>query len=533
MNIKTDLENVCKGEVLEGTEISEKYSYDASLFEVKPQLVVCPKDAEDIKHIIQYVSQHKNESSELSLTARAAGTCMSGGSLNTSIIVDVTKYLNHIGPVSHDSIIVEPGAYYRDMEKVTLAESLVMPSYTASKDLCTVGGMVANNAGGEKSLTYGSTERYVRSLKVILADGNEYEIKPLSHTELEEKKALTTFEGEIYRKISQLIDENKTKILDAKPRVSKNAAGYFLWNIEDGDMFDLTKIFTGSQGTLGIITEITFGLVPIHTHKRLLAMTLKNLDSLPAIVESVLAHKPESFESYDDHTYELAAKYMPDFASRVMTAEGVILTLIAEFVGHTEEEAIQKAQAAYDALSAFLVSALVVGTEEEAQNYWKIRRSSFALLRQHVEGSHRVAPFIDDIIVRPEKLAQFLPRLKTVLSEYKLTYTIAGHIGNGNFHLIPLVDMTSELERKSIIELAQKVFDLVFEFDGSMAGEHNDGIIRTPFLKQMYGEEIYTLFKEVKNIFDPLNIFNPGKKVDGTLEYAMEHFTKDNTCEHF
>ncbi len=533
MTLKETLSKIITGEVFDDVQTQSHYSTDASIFQVTPHIVAFPQSAEDIGHIVKYVSLHKETSPALSITARAAGTCMSGGSLNESIILDVTKHMNTIGEVINEQIIVQPGVFYRDMEKVTLASGLLMPSYTASKDLCAVGGMVANNAGGEKSLTYGSTESWVRRLKVILSDGNEYIIEPLSGEKLQTKLAQQNFEGELYRKIYNLVVHNFGKLLTAKPTVTKNTAGYFLWNVWDGHTFDLTKLFTGSQGTLGIITEITFALVPVKTHKRLLIITLDNLDTLGAIVQKVLEFKPNCFETYDDHTFELAEKYMPECADCVITEKTNMLTLIAEFDSDDGDEALSQAQRAHAALAGMPLNTALVATEEEAENYWKIRRASFKLLREHVEGSHRAAPYIDDFIVDPNKLVDFLPRLRALMSEYKLTYTLAGHIGNGNFHLVPLVDMTKEMERARVIGLADRVFTLVFEFGGSMAGEHNDGIIRTPFLPQMYGEEICTLFKETKNIFDPKNIFNPGKKVDGTLEYAMLHLCKTNACAHF
>ncbi|MEX0910137.1 MAG: FAD-linked oxidase C-terminal domain-containing protein, partial [Candidatus Paceibacterota bacterium] len=139
----------------------------------------------------------------------------------------------------------------------------------------------------------------------------------------------------------------------------------------------------------------------------------------------------------------------------------------------------------------------------------------FSLLREHIKGK-RTAPFIDDIIVRPEFLAEFLPRLQAILDEYNLIYTVAGHAGDGNFHIIPLMDMTDNKNHEVILELSDRVYDLVLQFEGSITAEHNDGIIRTPYLEQMYGADIVALFKEVKHMFDPQNIFNPGKKVGGT-----------------
>ena len=149
------------------------------------------------------------------------------------------------------------------------------------------------------------------------------------------------------------------------------------------------------------------------------------------------------------------------------------------------------------------------------------------MLRYHLKDK-RTAPFIDDMVVAVQKLPQFLPELRKILDEYDLLYTVAGHVGDGNFHIIPLMDMTKEINRAIIPALSEKVYKLVFKYGGSTTGEHNDGLVRTPYLREMYGEEIYKLFEEVKKIFDPLNIFNPGKKVGGSINYAMAHLAEEN-----
>lgn len=163
----------------------------------------------------------------------------------------------------------------------------------------------------------------------------------------------------------------------------------------------------------------------------------------------------------------------------------------------------------------------------EASKYWRIRRESFNMLRKHVHGK-RTAPFIDDIIVKPEFLPEFLPKVQKEIDAYKLVYTIAGHAGNGNFHIIPLMDLNSPFSGDTILELSKKIYSLVHEYKGSITAEHNDGIIRTPFLKEMYGENIVKLFAETKSIFDPQNILNPGKKVGGTFEDIKTFIKKKN-----
>jgi len=540
-DLKQNLRGILKGEIADDEQTLDEFSRDASVFELKPSLVVAPKNVEDIRNLVKFVSEQKQGGTNLSLTARSAGTDMSGGPLTTSIVVDMKRHLSRVKDIGADFAVTEPGVFYRDFEHMALMHDLLMPSYPASREICTVGGIVANNAGGEKSLTFGKTENYVRRLKVVLRDGNEYTLQPLSRSELERKMDQKDLEGEIYRKVFKLVDGNFDLLREAKPRVSKNSAGYFLWNVWDKKTFDLTKLFVGSQGTLGLITEITFSLVHPKHHSRLLVIFMRDLEYLAQLVNEVLAHKPESFESYDDHTLKLALRFLPEIVKRIgkgrvyslalqftpefrliLTSGMPKLILLAEFTGDSEKESREKAEKAQQDIAHFRLKTLVTKTKLETKKYWVIRRESFNLLRHHVHGKH-TAPFIDDLVVNPEYLPAFLPELSEVMSHYKLTYTVAGHIGDGNFHIIPLMNLADPESAKIIPELSRKVYDLVFKYKGSMSGEHNDGLIRTPFLRQMYGDKIVQLFEETKKIFDPDNIFNPGKKVHVSMDYAMHH----------
>ncbi len=535
-----------KGDITTAEADRVRYSKDASIFEVMPEVVVSPKDSEDIQKLVRWVSEQKLSQPNLSITARAAGTDMSGGPLNESIILDVTKYLNHVLEVGGSYAVTEPGVFYRDFEKETLAKGLLLPSYPASRELCAMGGIVSNNSGGEKSLSYGKTERYVKELNVVLSDGKEYLFKALNPDELESKKLQQDFEGNVYREMHQLLEMHYDEIQAAKPDVSKNSAGYYLWNVWDRKQFDLTKLFTGSQGTLGILTKIKLDLIQPKKYSKLLVMFLNNLAPLGDLVNEVMKFKPESFETYDDQTLKLAVKFLPSMIKHMkgnavslffsflpeleMLLTGGLpkIVLIAEFTSNDESEVDDKLNSVDSAVHAkFDLKTHVTQTAAEGEKYWTIRRESFNLLRQYVEGKH-TAPFIDDVVVHVNQLPKFLPKLNELISQYPgLSYTIAGHAGDANFHVIPLMDFSDEANRRAIPELSDKVYDLVISLKGSITGEHNDGLIRTPYLEKMYGKNITELFRKTKEIFDPQNIFNPGKKVHAnTPAYTMSHIIK-------
>ncbi len=578
--MKTEIQNFFKGEIEDNEDTLVKYSHDASLLEVRPKMVLFPKDKEDVKNLVRWVGENKEKYPTVSITARCAGTDMSGGAIGESIILDFSRHMNKLigGPLPLDKntkisssnisttyplvpsyITVEPGIFYRDFEKITFAKGLILPCYTASKSLNAMGGMYGNNSAGERTLKYGKTEEYVLEAKVVFADGNEYIVKPLNKDELNKKIAQNDFEGNVYKNVLELIDKNEDEIKSAKPNVHKNAAGYYIWNVVDSKQsegyFDLNKLLVGSQGTLGIVTEITFKIIPDLKYSKLVAIFMNDLDPLGRLVDEILELHPETLESYDDKTMKLAVKFFPDFLKNkgflgmikfmwsflpeffmMVTGGFPKLILLAEFSGDNEEEVQKQCLKLDGKIKDFKLKVHITKDKIEANKYWDIRRESFALLRKHIKGK-RTAPFIDDIIVRPEFLPKFLPELHNILSRYDLTYTLAGHAGDGNFHIIPLMDFSHPGTAKIIMELGALVYDLVAKYHGSITAEHNDGLIRTPYLNKMYSNKIIQIFADIKKIFDSKSILNPGKKVPdllvgGTKEYITTHIAVDHTAVH-
>ncbi len=530
----------------------DHYSHDASMFEVRPKLIVKPKNGQDVEKLVQLVAEHKKSMPELSLTARSAGTCMSGGAINDSIIVNFLEHFTKIEKVTNTSAQAQPGVFYRDFEPETLKHGALMPSYPASRDLASIGGMVNNNSGGEKSLEFGKTENFVTQLQFVFADGVERTVKPLKRAELDKKMAQKDFEGEVYRKLFWLIEKNYDEIKAAKPHVTKNSTGYNLWDVWDRKtgIFDLTKLIVGAQGTLGFVTDIHFRLVPARPHSGLLVLFMKNINDLGEVIPKVLQSKPATFESFDDATLWLSIRFMPSFLKLLgwkkfihllitlipdgfQLLRGVPkLILMVEFNGETEDEVREKVRKLHSELKKKRARYEINGFEEtptegKSEKFWIMRRYSFQLLRSKVKDKH-TAPFIDDLVVPPEHLTAFLPKLRAIIKKYKLQATIAGHMGDGNFHIIPLMKLEDPMDRKKILPAMKAVNNLVLKYGGSLSGEHNDGLVRGPWLKKMYGPEVYKLFRETKDIMDPDHIFNPHKKANAEWEYSFSHIR-----EHF
>lgn len=538
------LREVVRGEVLIDSETLEHYSRDASLFKVRPQVVVKPKDTHDVEQIIRFVSANQKEFPGLAITGRAAGTCMSGGAIGEGIILDFTAHFNRETiDLPNLRATVEPGVFYRDFERSTLPEHVSMPVYPASKGLAAFGGMIMNNCGSENSLRYGQMRNFVNKLKMVLANGQEYSFRKLTMDELEQKMKQTDFEGEIYRKTFELIDANYDLIKAAKPNVVKNSSGYALWDVYDKEAgtFDLTQLFTGSQGTLGLLTEAEVRLVETKEHKRLVTLFFNSWDALPETVNGLLPIGAQSMETFDDTTLWLGIKFMPEIAKKVgknffsflwqFWPEAIMsiklgglpkLVVLVEIAEDSKRDADAKVAQIVEALKDNALHYRVITDMDEAEKFWVMRRESFNLLRQKVKDKQTV-PFVEDFCVRPEVLPEFLPKLMAILKENGIKANIAGHAGEGNLHIIPLMDLRQQSERDKIVPVANIIYDLIIEYKGSITAEHNDGILRTPYVEKMFGTDVYHLFEKVKAIFDPHTIFNPGKKVGGSLRYLEDH----------
>lgn len=538
-----DLKQLLDGDVDAQEPTLEKYSHDTSIFEVKPEVVVFPKNVKDVAKLVKYVSEHKQDMPNLSLTGRSGGSDMSGGAVNDSIIVDFSRYLNKSGKIKAEGTDVQPGLFYRDFEPKTLQQDLVYPTYPASKNIAALGGMVNNNAGGEMTLKYGQTVDYVTKVKVVLADGNEYEFGQMTTAQVRKKAKQQNFEGKLYQQIYELIEKNYDSIHQAQPNVSKNSTGYLLWHVydRDQDKFNLAKLFVGSQGTLGLLTEATIKLVDKKPHEGLLAVMIDDLKQIPDLINLVLEFEPDTFEAFDDNTMKLAIKFMPQLMI-ILGIRGSIemgiqflpmllgfaltglpkFTFLVEFSGETQAEIDDKVKALDQKLKPLKIKTMPAAKKSQADKFKVIRHESFNLLRKNVKDRHSAA-FIDDFIVPPDQLLDFFPKLLKILDKYQLDYTVAGHMGDGNFHIIPLMDLSIPSERAKIPKCTKEVNQLVLKYHGSISAEHNEGLIRGPFMKQMYGAKMFEIFKQVKQIFDPNNIFNPHKKTDASMKFSMSH----------
>lgn len=511
-------------------------SRDASIFEVVPKGIIAPRDVDDIKAAVLWANAQVEAGRPVTFAARVGGTCMSGGSLTDGYTLDLKRYLNHVGAVDSEArtIRTQSGALHLDVETPVKEAGLLFAPYTSSRDICGIGGMLGNNASGEQSIKYGATSSNVASLKVVLSDGEEYEFAPLNRTQLAAKLKQPDFEGELYRRVTKLLEDNKHLIATSHPRTVKNAAGYALWELWDAheQTFNLGRLFIGAQGTLGIITEAELKLVRPGKYQRMIVTPISDLSNLTEVVTTTLRYEPITSETFDHFTYEFAEKYYPEDAERAHVARGKHMVILSVFEADDQYNADIIAGQAKEMLEKLGHETFWIDDQATIESFLTIRRKSFKMLLDHPLPNTRAEAFLEDTIVPLENYGAFLGELERILVDYKLTYTYAGHIGSGSIRLVPLADMEAEGAAELIMELESRVNDLVISYGGSISVDHNDGIIRTPFLEKQFGAQMVALFAEVKNIFDPNNIFNAGKKVPaggvGTYEYATEHIIREN-----
>lgn len=503
--------NGFKGEIERDGTILEQHARDASVFRVMPSAVMYPKDIDDVIAAVHMVVEEKKTNPGVSLSVRAGGTCMSGGSLNTGYILNLTKYMNkvEIDPEGKTAT-VEMGAYFRDIESAAAEHGLMFAPYTSSHLICGIGGMIGNNASGEKSIRYGATIDNVISLEVVLADGSVIRTGP--------EPVAGEFDG-AHQSLFDLYQQYGEELNSAIGNVPKAASGYRLERVVSKEgLFDMMPIFVGAQGTLGIVTKAVLKLVPLPAFTRLLLISVDTIRDMPFILQTVMKHNPEGVETFDINTYNRAKMHMPADTDKIAHAvhESTGSLILAQFAEATQEETDARAKACMDELVSHNIIFEFVDDAEIAAAAWRIRRVGYSVMRDYNEAGFKAVPCIEDIIVPIEHFDVFVEELVDIMKRHSIQYGYHGHIGDGALRIIPVFDFRDPTVADKIIDFTRDVFVAVKKVKGNMSADHSDGIIRSPFLKEFYGDNLYEAFVKIKKLFDPEGIFNPNKKVGGT-----------------
>lgn len=520
------------GEVVVDVSGRDYFATDGGIFKVEPKLVVYPRNEKDVVETVKFSAKMSESGRQIPITARGKGTDQSGASLSEGISLVFPAHMKKITKLTAQSVNVQPGLIYANLESVLKSHGRFLPPYPASVEFCSIGGAVANNSSGEKTLKYGATRNYVNGLRIVLYNGDVIETRRLNKKELKQKKQLQTLEGELYSKLDELIETNKEVIYAKRPGVSKNSAGYALWDIKRSDgSFDMGQLFVGAQGTLGIITEAQLRHVPFNSNTTLLVGYFDSISEMQKAVVKISKLDPSAQELVDDNVINFVQEHRPEVIKGLLPEKKPKVILLVEFDDEKIKLQQKKADSAKAILAEHTFEQRISTNKDEQDNLWRIRRQAAAVIWMQ-QGPKKALPIIEDAIVPIDKFEEFLDKAYKILDRYKVNVAVWGHAGNGHLHIQPFMDLSSIKDRHKVFTLTDEFYKMVLSLGGSISGEHNDGIMRGPYLRQMFGPEVFGLFREVKKLFDPNNIFNPRSKTGASKEYAIVHLRKEYSMKH-
>ncbi|MCC7289241.1 FAD-binding oxidoreductase [bacterium] len=527
-----ELGNLLVGEITAEAGTREFFSTDGSVFKVEPSLVIYPRNESDVVITVKYLRNKAENGEYLPITARGKGTDQGGGALGTGALMVFPAHMKRLIHIDKESVTVQPGMIYSHLEGILHSHGRFLPPYPASVDFATIGGAIANNSAGEKTVKYGSTRDYVGALRVVLSNGDVISTYRMSKRELEKKKMQDDFEGHIYRAVDQLIESNKALIHQAPPHVSKNSAGYDLWDVKrKNGSFDLSQLIVGSQGTLGVVTEATLLHEALNPQTTLLVGFFDSIEKATEAVERIMSLNPSALEVVDYHLLDFLRTHKPEQIEGLVPEQLPQIALLIEFDDQKARHQAKKARKVAKLFKKLAYDSRFATDPDEQDALWKIRRGAAAVIWM-INGPKKALPIIEDGVVPLHKMPEFLESVYALFRKYKLDIAVWGHAGDANFHLQPFMDLSNMRDRGKVFDLMDDFYKLVIRMGGSTCGEHNDGRLRAPYLKKLYGADMYRIFEQVKQIFDPANILNPGVKIGVTQEDAAVHLRREYSMKH-
>lgn len=518
-----------------GTDARLYFATDAGIFQLPPALVVYPRNENDVRKTCRFTWQLAERNRVIPITARGAGTDQTGAALGSGIILVFTAHMNRILELDTkaNTVTVEPGINYGKLQQTLHTHGRFLPPYPASLEYSSIGGAIANNSTGDKSVKYGDTRRYVNGLRVVLANGEVIETSRLSKRELSRKLGLATFEGEIYRSLDTLIEEQHDLIEKLHLNVTKNNAGYALTEIKQRDgSFDLTPLFVGSQGTLGIVTEAALKTEAHNPQTSVLLAAFDNLGNLQQAVMELrgLKQPPSAIELVDGNLLQQIHTLNPNQLKEIMEPPFPAAVLLVEFddADRQVKKAVKRATKILESHGHSVQSST---DPEQQQQFWKLREAAGTLL-SHNDGLLHALPVIDGAAVPPDQLQDYIEGLYQLLRAANLPAAIWGHAGDANLHLQPWLNPGQVGDRQKIFRLMDEHTKLVIRLGGTITAEGGDGRLRTPYLETLYGAELYALLQKVKQVFDPYGTLNPGVKFGSSLDDLKTILRADYKLDH-
>jgi len=512
-SLQHELEAAIDGEVRFDKVSRALYSTDASVYQIEPLGVVIPKSAEAVVRAVEIAGRHG-----VPITPRGGGTSQAGQSIGAGLVLDTSKHLNRIIAVNPDErwARVEGGVVLDELNASLRPYNLRFAPDVSSASRATVGGMMANNSSGARSVLYGKTIDHVLEQRVVLSDGRLAHFRPLTPAALERASTGDSIEARAYRAVPELGRRHAAEIDRRFPKVLRRVGGYNLDAFVDPSRtVDLTRIMVGSEGTLGFIVDARLNLVPLPARKSVMTIEFDHLLDALGATPLILAHRPSAVEVMDDFILSHARSRPALDAQRraMLSADGSAL-LCVEFYGETLDELMLH----MDALERDVASRSprqvrrVLDPAAQAR-IWSFREAALGLSTA-MKGDGKAVSFVEDTAVAPEKLRDYIERFIAIVRRHRTTAGVYAHASVGCLHVRPVVNLKTADGVAAFESIANEVADLVLEFGGALSGEHGDGLVRGAFNEKMFGSELYGAFREVKNTFDPNGLFNPGRIVD-------------------
>ncbi len=510
------------GEVMTSTDAKKYFSTDNSILSIQPLLIVYPRNENDIRKSARFTWQLAERGKIIPITARGSGTDQTGAAIGTGIIMVFSAHLHRILEFDPKSglVKIEPGINFGKLQQSLHTHGRFLPPAPSSAEYSTVGGAVSNNSSGANLIKYGGLRNFVSKLRLVLANGEVIETGRLSAKELNKKLGLTTFEGEIYRNLDTLIEEEIEVIRQQDLVIDKNNAGYDLIDIKRRDgSFDLTPLIIGSQGTLGIVSQIDT-LTEIHNPETvLLVASCDSLEQLQNIVTEIkeLSELASAIEVVDGNLLNEAASINPNVFKDIIEKPYPSFMIFIEYDIPSDRAMKKIIKKANKILDKHASNIMIEYEKVDQEKLWKIRDVSSYIV-SHNNGLSRSVPLIGNGSVPVKHLAEYIKGLYQIFEKSTISPAIWGHAGSGIIHVQPRLDVAQVGDRQKIFKLIDEYVELVKSLDGTISSEGNDGRLMTPALSSFYSPELLELFKKVKDIFDPYKLLNPGVKFDTTTD---------------
>ncbi|MBK8388571.1 MAG: FAD-binding protein [Saprospiraceae bacterium] len=502
-----------KGEVYSDTLTRALYATDASMYQIYPDIVVVPKDEEDLAIICQYARNHK-----LPILPRGSATSLAGQTVNRGIVIDFTKYFNNVLEynATEGTAVVQPGVTRDQLNLIVAKDNWHYAPDPATSNRATFGGMIANNSSGTKSILYGKTSDYVISLRVMLLDGSILTLTDCDPEIFENKCNQNDTEGALYRKIRAIIFANAEEIKERYPTVMRRVTGYALDAFQNNKPWNLSKLITGSEGTLALILDAKIGLVSLPKYQNLAVAHFEDRNKGIQAVKQIVSFGPAAVEVLDDNVLEqsksnaITKKYHDN-----LIKGDPALVLTVEFYGESLEEITTKAKQLTDYLENYPTAyhCPVFYDKASINDALNLRKDGLGILMGKVADKKPQA-FVEDSAIPLEHLAEYIETVEQICKEQETELVIYAHASVGVLHIRPILDVTKANDIEKMKYISDQCFQLVKKFKGSWSGEHGDGRNRGPRIKDFFGDQIYEALRQVKNAFDPEHLLNPNIIID-------------------